>query len=170
MIFKKATEKDIPQLLELVESCYRGDFAKKGWTCESDIVSGARTTKELLKEEIIAPGGSYLMHTDVQGKVIGCVYIKVNTQEKNAFVGSLCVHPTLQSQGLGKQLLEAAEINAREAECSKLCVKVITLRKELINWYEKKDFKFVGELIPLPAGSGIPKLPLELGTWEKLLI
>lgn len=170
MIFEKATEKDITQLLELVESSYRGDIARKGWTCESDIIGGNRTTNEFLKEEIIATGGSYLKHTDDQGKIIGCVYLKVNIQKKIAFVGSLCVYPTLQSQGLGKKLLEAAENIAREAECSKLCVKVITVRKELISWYEKMDFKFVGELEPLPANTGIPKIPLELGTWEKDLV
>lgn len=169
MIFEEVTEKDIPQLHELVETCYRGDFARKGWTCESDIVAGNRTTMESLKEEISAPGGSYLKHTDGTGEIVGCVYIKVNTEEKKAFVGSLCVYPTLQSQGLGKKLLEATEKIAKEAGCSKLCVKVITVRKELVNWYEKMDFNFVGELIPLPAGSGIPLIPLELGTWEKLL-
>lgn len=169
MIFEKATEKDIPQLLELIESCYRSDFARKGWTYDSDIIGGARTTKEFVKEEIIAPGGSYLKHTDVQGKVIACVYIKVNTQEKKAFVGSLCVYPTFQSHGLGKGLLDATEIIAREAGCSKLCVQIVTMRKELINWFEKIDFKFVGELAPLTADTGTPKIPIELGTWEKVL-
>lgn len=169
MNFQKVTEKDIPQLFDLVEASYRGDIARQGWTCESDIVGGNRTSKETLKDEINVPGGCYLKHCDDRGEIIGCVYIKVNTQDRKAFVGSLCVYPTLQSQGLGKQLLAATEVMAKEAGCSKLCVKVITKRTELINWYERMDFKFVGELIPLPDGSGVPIVPLQLGTWEKLL-
>lgn len=169
MIFEKVTEDDIPQLFELIETCYRGDIARKGWTCESDLVGGNRTTKQSLIEEITAPGGSYLKYTDEQGKIVGCVYIKLNTQEKYAFVGCLCVHPTLQSQGLGKKLMTASEDVAKQAKCFKLCMKVLTVRNELIAWYEKLGFKYVGEVIPFPVGCGTPKVPLELGSWEKKL-
>lgn len=169
MIFEKATENDIPQLLELIETCYRGDIARQGWTCETDLVGENRTTEQFLKEEITAPGGSYLKHTDEQGKIVGCVYIQLNTEEKNAFVGYLCVHPTLQSQGLGTKLLTATEDIAKEAQCLKLCMKVLTVRKELIAWYEKFGFRYVGENVPFPVGCGTPKVPLELGCWEKRL-
>lgn len=169
MIFERASENDIPQLLELIETCYRGDIARKGWTCELDLVGGNRTSEQFLIEEITAPGGSYLKYTDEQGKIAGCVYIKLNTQERCAFVSCLCVHPTLQSQGIGKKLLKASEDIARQAQCLKLCMKVLTVRKKLIAWYEKLGFKDVGEVFPFPVGCGTPKIPLELGSWEKLL-
>lgn len=169
MSHKRATEADIPELLQLIETCYRGDVARTGWTCESDIVSGSRTNPECLREEINAPGGSYLLRNDDQGKIIGCVYIKINADHKYIYIGSLCVYPSLQSQGIGKSLLADAEEIARDAGCKKMCVKVISVRKELIDWYERMDYKFVGDLIPLPDSSGTPIVPLQLGSWEKRL-
>ncbi len=167
MIFDKATDQDIPQLLELIETCYRGDIAKKGWTYETDLVAGNRTTPEILREEINAPGGNYLKHTDGNGKIVGCVYTKVIPEIRKVFVGCLCVHPTLQSQGLGRKLMAATENVAKDSHCSKLCMKVLTVRKELIVWYEKLGFKYNGEKSPFPEGCGTPKVHLELGSWEK---
>lgn len=169
MTFEKATEKDIPQLLELIETCYRGDIAREGWTHESDLVGGNRTTEDFLIEEITAAGGSYLKHTDEQGKIVCCVYTKIIPQDKKVFVGCLCVHPTLQSQGLGRKLMTAAEDIARKALCSTMCMKVLTVRTDVIAWYEKLGYKYVGEISPFPEGCGTPKLTLELGSWEKRL-
>lgn len=169
MIFEKATEEDIPQLLELTEICYRSDIAKIGWTCETDLVAGNRTTKEFLREEILAPGANYLKHTDEQEKIVGCVYIKIIPANEKAFVGRLCVYPTIQSQGLGKKLMAAAEDIAKEAGCKKMSMKVLTVRKDLLAWYERMGYRFTGEVDPFPEGCGTPKMPLELGTWEKIL-
>lgn len=169
MTFEIVTEEDIPQLFELIETCYRGDIAKDGWTCETDLVGGNRTTKDLLIEEINEPGGKYLKHLNEQGTIVGCVYTKTSPDESRAYVGCLCVHPTIQSQGLGKKLMLAAEDLAKSAGYSKMYMKVLTVRKELIDWYEKLGYKYVGEHSPFPVGCGIPKVPLELGTWEKNL-
>lgn len=169
MIFEKASDKDISQLFELMETCYRGDKARMGWTHESDLVDGNRTTEALLLEEITVPGGNYLKYTNEDGKIVGCVYTVVEAEARKCFVGSLCVHPTIQSQGLGKKLMSAAEDLAKESGCTKLCMKVLTKRAELIAWYEKLGFKYIGQNYPFPEGCGIPKVPLELGSWEKQL-
>lgn len=169
MIFETATDDDVPQIRELMQISYRGDETGTGWTNEWHIMSGNRTSEELLREEMSSPGGSYLKYTNESGEIIGCVYIQVVPQDKKVLVGSLCVHPTFQSRGIGKKLLAASEDIGRQAGCSKLCVKVITVRKELIAWYEKMGYRSVGDVIPFVGGTGIPKIPLELGTWEKRL-
>ena len=38
----KATLEDIPQLEKLINSAYRGDESKKGWTTEADLLEGRR--------------------------------------------------------------------------------------------------------------------------------
>lgn len=171
MIFDKSTDKDIPQLLELMETCYRGDEARMGWTHESDIIVGNRTTEALILEEMTVPGANYLKYTNEDGKIVGCVYIIVDAKESKSYVGSLCVHPTIQSKGLGKKLMDAAEELTREAGCTKICMKVLTVRTELIAWYEKLGFKYVGQNIPFPDhfGTSITAVPLELAGWEKQL-
>ncbi|EST29679.1 hypothetical protein M878_20325 [Streptomyces roseochromogenus subsp. oscitans DS 12.976] len=38
-----ATADDIPALVALVESAYRGDTSRRGWTTEADLLDGQRT-------------------------------------------------------------------------------------------------------------------------------
>ncbi len=41
-----ATIEDIPDLLQLINSAYRGEEAKKGWTHEADLIEGSIRTDE----------------------------------------------------------------------------------------------------------------------------
>ncbi|CAM5672839.1 hypothetical protein SCYAM73S_02865 [Streptomyces cyaneofuscatus] len=41
--FRDATGDDVPALVALVESAYRGDSSRAGWTTEADILQGQRT-------------------------------------------------------------------------------------------------------------------------------
>ena len=42
MNISKATIKDIPHLEKLINSAYRGEESKKGWTTEADLLEGKR--------------------------------------------------------------------------------------------------------------------------------
>lgn len=170
MVIERATTKDLKQIHALIEMCSRGEFAKKGWTCESDLLGGIRITEESLRNEMNA--GNFLTHSDGEGKIIGCIYTRVIPQEKTLYVGMLSVHPLLQSQGLGTKLMAAAEALAREERCSKLFIYVITKRRELIDWYERHGYICSGEFTPylsMKGVVGVPKLPIEFGKWVKNL-
>ena len=41
--FRHATHADIDSLVALIESAYRGDVSKQGWTTEADMLGGRRT-------------------------------------------------------------------------------------------------------------------------------
>ena len=41
---------EIPALVRLVNSAYRGESSKKGWTTEADLLDGIRTKKALDKD------------------------------------------------------------------------------------------------------------------------
>lgn len=166
MSIERATDRDLKQIHALIELCFRGEFAKKGWTYESDLIDGIRITEESLRNEMNA--GNFLTHCDEEGRIVGCVYTRVLPEEKTLYVGLLSVHPLLQSQGLGKKLMAAAEAVAKEEGCSKLSVNVITTRKELIDWYERQGYMCSEEFTPYLKRDGeIPKLPIELGKWVK---
>ncbi len=172
MIFKRATDEDIPRIHSLIEMCYRGEFAKKGWTCETDLIDGVRITEEALVEQFKTTGSAFTYHTNEQDEIVGCVYTRAFPDEQKLYVGMLSVHPLFQAKGLGKNLMTATEDIAKEAGCTKLYITVITCRKELIEWYEKMGFTCTGEFFPFEPtdGSiGIPKVLIEFGVWEKII-
>ena len=67
-----ATEKDIPQLNVLINSAYRGDSSKQGWTTEADLLDGIRTDEESLKELIQQPN-SFMLKYEEENKILACV-------------------------------------------------------------------------------------------------
>jgi ribosomal protein S18 acetylase RimI-like enzyme len=97
----------------------------------------------------------------------GCVFL----QKKNVklYLGMLSVSPTVQAKGIGKQLLNAAEEHARKMRCTSIFMTVISIRKELIAWYERHGYSRTGETLPFPAeeNSSTPVRELEMIILEK---
>ncbi len=52
-IISKSTAQDINQLLLLINSAYRGEEAKKGWTHEADLIEGSIRTDEAMLLELL---------------------------------------------------------------------------------------------------------------------
>jgi ribosomal protein S18 acetylase RimI-like enzyme len=143
---------DAPQLVPLINSAYRGESAKKGWTYESDLISGPiRIDDAGLKELMDDHDAVFLKYTSSEGQIIGCVYLQ--KQDQKLYLGMLTVAPELQGGGIGKKLLEAAEIHARKLNCDAIVMRVITLRKELLDWYERHGYKDSGKTEPFPEDS-----------------
>src|SRR6187431_2862367 len=106
-----ATEKDIPALDKLVNSAYRGEGSKKGWTTEADLLDGLRTDPiSLLK--ILQDPDSVILKYNGNESIEGCVYLKKKGDA--LYLGMLTVSPELQAKGIGKQLLTAAETHAKQ--------------------------------------------------------
>lgn len=163
-----ASLNDIAAIYALVNSAYRGDDSKKGWTTEADLLDGLRTTEAALYEIIQTPGSQILM-AEKEGALQGCVYVE---QQNDAFyLGMLSVRPELQGSGLGAMMMEAAEQKAKEAGCTKMKITVITERKELIAYYQRKRYADTGGRHPFVQGMhvGLPKRPLEFMEMEKKL-
>ena len=84
------------------------------------------------------------------------------------------VRPGLQGSGLGRFMLTTAENFARaEWKCIKMEMTVISIRAELIAWYERRGYHRTGRFKPFPYGDarfGIPKRDdLQFELLEKLL-
>ena len=132
--FIVATRADIPQLHHLVNSAYRGESSRSGWTTEADFLGGIRVDPEGLLE-MIENANSVILLAKLGGVLAGCVYLQ--KQERKTYLGMLTVDPNLQAKGLGKKILAKAEEWARENKSDTIEMTVITLREELINWYER---------------------------------
>lgn len=168
-VIAPALQEDIPALNRLVNSAYRGDTSRKGWTTEADLLDGIRTDPEALKDMMEQPGAVILKCTNESGTLRGCVFLKKT--DNQLYLGMLTVTPELQGGGIGKKLLEASEAYARENGCNKIVMTVISVRNELIAWYERKGFRTTGEKSPFPTDPrfGIPKQALEFVVMEKAL-
>ena len=161
---------DIPELVLLINSAYRGDASRKGWTTEADLLQGElRTDISTLTGIMNKPGATVLKYISDEGKINGCVYLQ--KQERGLYLGMLTVAPELQAGGIGKKLLEAAAGHAKQNHCPSIFMNVISLRGELIAWYERHGYQLTGEIKPLPADNrfGVPTQPLEFAIMEKII-
>jgi ribosomal protein S18 acetylase RimI-like enzyme len=167
--FLIAGDADIPELVSLVNSAYRGDTSKKGWTTEADLLDGIRTDEEALGKMIHQPDSVILKITNNQNDMVGCVNLQ--KQKDKMYLGMLTVSPYIQSQGIGKEIVNVAEEYAKQQGCSSVVMTVITVRYELIKWYERRGYHQTPEKRPFPKDPrfGIPKQPLEFVVMEKRL-
>jgi ribosomal protein S18 acetylase RimI-like enzyme len=162
-----ANDADIPRLNALVNSAYRGEYSKKGWTTEADLLGGIRTDEQALTD-VIHDQQSFMLKYVLDGEIVGCVHLRKEGDE--LYLGMLTVSPDLQAKGIGKQLLFAAEGEARKRNCSAVYMTVISVRKELIEWYRRHGYVDTGERRPFPHDDprfGIPKTRLEFVVLRK---
>jgi ribosomal protein S18 acetylase RimI-like enzyme len=164
-----ATLEDITGLLDLVNNAYRGDSSRNGWTTEADLLDGIRTDKESLTAMIQIPHAVILKYVDEQQQLQGCVFLQQENDQ--LYLGMLTVNPLLQGKGIGKKLLQASEEYAINQKCHSIVMTVISVRNELIQWYERHGFHHTGEKKPFPDDPrfGIPKQPLEFIVMKKEL-
>ncbi len=169
MKINEATIEDIPDLEKLINSAYRGEESKKGWTTEAFLLEGKRINAEGLKTIITEPDAVILKCCDDKNELTGCVYLKKNNEKM--YLGMLTVSPLLQAAGIGKKILKASEEFAVEKNCKAIEMRVISVRHELIAWYERHGYYDTGKTLPFinePALS-VHTQPLEFIVMEKKL-
>ena len=168
MTITKATIEDIPQLEILINSAYRGDGSKKGWTTEAHLLDGKRTNVDELQKIIDQPHVSILKYHNDDNEIIACVYLKKN--DDKMYLGMLTVSPEIQAHGIGKKLLFASEEFAMQNKCDAMQMTVISVRSELIAWYQRHGYHDTGKRSPFEAGALSKQLqPLEFIYMEKKL-
>ena len=134
---------DIPQLVTLINNAYRGEDSKNGWTTEADLLSGLRTDTGDLEKMINKQDAVILKFCNEDNVLLGCVYLQ--KKDNKMYLGMLTVSPWQQAKGIGKKLLFAAEKYAGDQKCSVVEMTVISVRYELINWYQKHGYHKTGE-------------------------
>ena len=86
------------------------------------------------------------------------------------YLGLLTVSPMLQAGGIGKNILKASEEYAAEQDCDTMEMTVISVRHELIAWYQRHGYHDTGKRSPFPDDPlSIKKQSLEFITMEKSL-
>jgi GNAT superfamily N-acetyltransferase len=163
--FRPALIADVPALHRLVESAYRGDSARAGWTHEADLLESPRTSAEALSA-IVEDPRQVLLLAFAAGELAGCVQVS-RIGEDAAYFGLLTVAPTRQAGGLGRELIAAAERWAAEQwNARRMELTVVSVRAELIAYYERRGYRLTGEQRPFPVEV---EPPLSLAVMEKPL-
>ena len=157
LTFRAATEADIPALVQLVTSAYRGDASRAGWTTEADMLDGQRIDAGVLREDIARPRSRVLL-AERDGNLLACAHV---AEENGAgYFGMFSVRPDLQGGGVGKAVLAEAERVVREEwRLPAMRMTVIDVRDELIAFYQRRGYVRTGILKPFPYGDeryGIP--------------
>jgi ribosomal protein S18 acetylase RimI-like enzyme len=157
-----ATVADVPALATLINRAYRGEASRQGWTTEDHLLDGPRISEAALRDMLGAPQATLLTYRDARDSLTGCVYLQ--QQGTQLYLGTLAVAPEAQTQGVGRQLLAAAEAHARQHGCTTLKITVLSARPELLAWYERHGYERTGAAEPFPAtiAFGRPRQPLSL--------
>jgi ribosomal protein S18 acetylase RimI-like enzyme len=164
-----ATLADCAALNQLVNAAYRGEQSRQGWTTEADLLDGTRIDEAAIKD-LIQRTDTVLLTYRESGAILGCVELR--TQEGKLYLGMLSVQPNIQGKGIGKKLMTAAEDHARTKSITAVFMTVISVRKELIEWYVRHGYQLTGERKPFVVPDirwGVPKQNLEFVVLEKKL-
>lgn len=158
LLFRTATDADIPALITLVTSAYRGDASRAGWTTEADILDGQRIDAASLQADI-ARERSVILLAEVDGVLCGCCHLA--DEDGHGYFGMFAVDPQQQGSGLGKQLMAQAERYVQQHwGRTTMQMTVIDCRSELIAFYQRRGYVRTGITKPFPYGDerfGLPR-------------
>lgn len=142
---------DVAALVGLVESAYRGEASRAGWTTEADLLEGQRTDAAAVSDILSRPE-SIVVLAEAAGEPVGCFHLERRAGGA-AYFGMFAVSPTRQGGGLGRALLAEAARLAAEWDCDRIEMTVIRQREDLIAWYRRVGFAADGRTQPFPYGD-----------------
>ncbi len=153
LVLEDARNYQIEEIRNLVNLAYRGE---EGWTKETDLVGGDRSSINQVKEYMLDPNAHLLVAVE-NGEIVSCICIE--EKESSAYIGLFAVHPKLQGTGIGSKILSQAERYASmKLNATKYVMVVVSQRKELIEYYERRGYNRTGTIqeYPIHLNVGIP--------------
>lgn len=170
LLFRLANTADAPKIVALVNSAYRGETSRAGWTTEAELLEGVRTHDDEIAGLINTPRSLILIGL-VGEEIIASMHLQLVSDA--AFLGMFAVKPTGQTAGVGKAMMAEAEtVVKREWAAKKILMDVISVRAELIAFYERRGYVRTGKLNDFPVNKDLwtPKAKdLMLARMEKNL-
>lgn len=122
------------------------DLVNRAYAIEAPFIDGNRTSTAEIAELIHAGGFLVLEHSGGIGAAVWfqAPGVRAGLPAHTAYFGMLSVAPELQSQGLGRRLVQVAEALAEASGATAIQIRVINLREELMRWYKSLGYREVG--------------------------
>jgi GNAT superfamily N-acetyltransferase len=152
MNIRDAAPDDVDSIVSLVESAYRGEGSRAGWTTEADLLDGHRTDADDVRSVL-----PYVVLAEDDTGIIGCC--KLVPKGAHAYFGMFAVRPALQGDGIGSALLAHAEARAVHLGLRRVEMTVLSVRSDVIAFYERRGYRHSGETRPFPHGNDTFGLP-----------
>ena len=124
--FRIASKADAEALVPLINRAFEVELE----FFTSDRIDLPETLKHFEK-------GKFLL-AEREGRLAGCNYVELRGDA--GYFGLLSVEPGQQGRGLGRMLIEQAEVFCRDAGCSKMQIRVLNHRTELPPFYQKLGY------------------------------
>jgi GNAT superfamily N-acetyltransferase len=157
-----------PALVALVNSAYRGESGREGWTTESDLLDGIRLRLPDAEALLADPDVAILGIPDAESpadRLLACVCLE-HAGPLAAYLGMLSVNPRAQRGGIGRHMIAAAEewVRLHWTWAKAMDMTVIAVRTELVAYYARRGYLATGERRPFPGYAdperfGHPKRP-----------
>ena len=161
LTYRFAGETDVPAVVALIESAYRGETSRQGWTSEAHLLDGQRTDATAVLD-VVRAAGNVMLVAEATDRLIGCCHLERQAADQ-VYFGMFAVQPGQQGRGLGAQILQEAErLACFDWSAATMLLTVIAQRPELIAWYERRGYRRTGETKPFPYGNerlGLPRRP-----------
>ena len=158
MQFRRATLADVPAVVSLVESAYRGDASRAGWTTEADLLDGQRTDADDVAR-LVTSSATRIVLAEGEDGLVGSVLLR--DEGSCVYIGMFAVRPGGQGRGVGSALLaEVERVSREELDRNEARMTVLVQRTELIAWYERRGYQRSGEREPFPYHDprlGVPR-------------
>ena len=152
------------QKADLSNSAILELLINEAYRVEEFFVSGNRISQAEIAD--LLRKGNFLLALNDSSSV-GCVYLEI--KKDHGYLGLLSVSPKVQGQGVGKQLVTAAENLAREAGCLYMDLNIVNLREELPLFYHKLGYRETGETAPFPPRQLVTTEPCYFVMMSKVL-
>lgn len=157
--YRPAVIADVADIVALVQSAYRGEASRAGWTTEADFLDGQRTDADEVSALVNVAGQAVLLAVDTD-RIVGCCHVKAQAGGR-CYFGMFAIDPPRQGQGVGDALFRQAEAWARDMAATEMAMQVIDIRDSLIAYYERRGYRRTGQKIPFPYGNsrfGLPRV------------
>lgn len=150
LTLRQVTAEHVVPVHALIEKCFRGPDADKGWCSEAGYFTSPRITPEGMLEKFNNPNTTMLAGYDPAGALIVCCEL-LKKENGSCYFGLFAVDPARQGGGIGSYILREAESHARtELGCSKMEMQVIESRDTLLAYYIRRGYVMTKERRPFP--------------------
>lgn len=129
-IIRKATTNDLNGIIKIEKKCFN-DYL-------------AYTPRQL--EYLLIKANSYCLIETFKDSIRGFILVLYKRNSQIAGIETLNVDPVHQGKGIGKKLLNAAEIEMISNNIKKIRLEVSTGNQRAIKLYEKLGFRKIGIL------------------------